>query len=510
MSDTDDEMVQDILKRQKRKGKNSVFVIFLLIAIIFGTGGFLYYQNIFPKQLMNSGKKYLTIKQYDKAMRIFKYMERKHPKEEEPLYYEVLTLAKMAPVYENQKRLYEISQFDDCDKASKLALDVLRNIRKQIALQAGVNFIDNVFTDELILRWNNNQPITYAVTSETDISSEFLAITDKAFKKWQMAVNNDIVFKQNMISANIVIHITDKLPEDKTYSLKQASAVTVPTVTGNKLNRMDIYINIKDKNGNTFSNDKLYSVLLHEIGHALGLGAHSASEYDIMNMEGDLIQNKVQPQEISLRDLNTLMFLYKLIPDAINENLTETAKNNLLYHPIITMATGENFEAETQKLIEELKSDGKNLVKWIDLANNYAIRRQYVRSNYILERLLPFAGDNRQKKFSICYNMALNYYKMKNYPLAEKYLEMSEQISKNKKTRILNSFIDVKKGNLDLAERKLLYLREKYPDNISVSVKLAEVYHKEKKYKLSRQIIKDLITVNPKAIEDSTVLKYKK
>ena len=509
MSDTD-EMEQDILKKSKPKGKNSVFVVCLLTIVILSAGGFFYYKNIFPKQLMTSGKKYLTIKQFDKAMRIFKYMEKKYPKEEEPLYYEVLTLAKMAPVYENQKRLYEISQFDDCDKASKLALDVLKNIRKQIGLQAGVNYIDNVFTEELIVRWNNIHPVTYAITSENDISSEFLALTDKAFKKWQMALNNEITFKQNMITANIVIHITDKLPEDKTYTLKEASGVTVATVTENKLTRMDIYIKTKDKQGKEYSDDKLYALLLHEIGHALGLGGHSASEYDVMNMEGDLIQKKVQPQEISLRDLNTVLFLYKLIPDAINDNLAETAKNNLLYHPIITMETGENFEAETQKLMEELKTDDKNLIKWIDLANNFAIRHQYLRSNYILERLLPLAGDNRQKKYSICYNMALNYYKMKNFPQAEKYLEMAEQISKNKKTRILNAFIDVKKGDFDSAKRKLIYLIEKYPDNISVAVKLAEIYHKEKKYKESRQIIKYLITMNPEAIDDKTVLKYKK
>ncbi len=509
MSDTDNES-EDIQKEVKPKGNNSFAVAAIVVLIFISAAGFFYYKNIFPKHLMTSGKKYLQIKQYDKALRIFKYMQKKYPKDEEPVYYEVLALAKMPPMYENQKRLFEIAQFDDCDEAGKLAYNVLKNIRKQIELQAGINYIDNIFVDDTVIRWSNSHPITYAITSDSDISSEFLSVTDKAFKQWQRAINNELTFKQTTGNANIIIRIVDSLPEDKTYTTKDASAVTSASVIDNKLIRMDIYIKINDKNGKIYSENKLYGLLLHQIGHALGIGGHSISEYDVMYYDGDLIDNKMKPKDISLRDINTVNFLYQMAPDSIDENLPIRVRNNLLYHKIITVYSGENFEDETKRLLAELKDNDKNLVKWVDLANNYAINQQYARANFILENLLPYIGENKQKKFSIYYNMALNYYKIKDYELSLKYLNQAEEIIKNDKTKTLSAFLDIKNGKTDDAKTKLLELREKTPDNTAISVKLAEIYYKENKRKESRQIIKDLIKINPSAINDKKVLKYKK
>lgn len=492
------------------KGEKTLYAILIIIVLILVILGYLYYKTVFPKQIMNAGKKYYEIKQYDKAMRIFKYMEKKYAKEEEAIYYEVLTLAKMPPIYENQKRLYEIWEKDECDKASKTAWEVMQNIRKQIIMQAGVNYIDNIFNEEVIVRWNNSRAITYAVRTEGEISSDILSITEKAFKQWQRAINNEITFKQNMLSANIVIHITDKIPQDSLYTKKEVSGVTVGTISENKLQRMDIYINIMDKKGEIYSNEKIYSILMHEIGHALGIGSHSASEYDLMNYNGDTISQNKKNEEISLRDINTLMFLYKMVPDAINEPISEETKSRLLYHPIITTIPGANYEIEIKRLIEEIKVDEENIIKWIDLANNLGIRKQYIRANYILKNLIEYVGESKQKQYSIYYNMALNYYKMKEYEEAEKYIKKAENINKNKKTETLSAYIEIKKGKLESAKEKLIILRRENPANITNGVKLAEIYYKEKKYKDSRVVIKDLIKNNPDAKRDARVKKYKK
>ncbi len=508
MSDTEN-TAEDTEQDIKSKGNKSIVAVIITIAVILTIGAFFYYKNIFPNQLMISGKKYMQIKQYDKAMRIFKYLQKKYPQKEEPLYNEVLVLAKMPPVYENQKRLYEISQFDDCDNASKLAYDVLKNIRKQIELQAGINYIDNIFFDDMVIRWSNTHPITYAITSENDISSEFLLAADKAFKQWQMAVNNELTFKQNTGSANIIIRIVDNLPENKTYTTKDVSAVTLATVIDDKLTRMDIYIKIKDNKGKLIPQDKLYYLLLHQIGHALGIGGHSNSEQDIMYYDGDFYSDKMHSKDISVRDINTFNLLYQMVPDALDENLPVRLQNSMLFHKIITIYTGNNFENETKKLLEELKNNDKNLVKWIDLANNYAIKKQYWRANYILENLLNYIGDNKQRKFAIYYNMALNYYKIKDYDLSSKYLKLAEAITKNTKTDILSAFLNVKEGKSELAKSKLIELNEKNPDNIIISVKLAELYYKENKTKEKEEVIKKLIKINPDALKDKKVIKYK-
>lgn len=494
-------------REENNKSKNSMLISLTIILIVFV--GFLYYQKAFPGQLMNFGKKYLEIKDLDKALKIFRYASNIKPNDIEPIYYEVLTLAKMPPTYNNQKRLYEISQYDDCDEASTLADNVLVNIRMQIDRQAGTNYIDNVLFEDNLIRWNNTHPITYSIVSNSSISKDFESVTDKAFKQWSSATNGEFSFKKITGNANIIIHIVYTLPDDKLYTTRDSSAVTIANITNDKLNNMDIFVKSTDDRGYQFPNDKLYYLMLHQIGHALGIGGHSILKNDVMYYDGDLISDNMIPKNISQRDLNTLNLLYRMVPDIINTNIDSNIKNNLLYHEIITAYPGENYAIETQRTLQELQKDKKNVEKWVDLAESYAVNRQYQRANYILESILPLVSSQKENLFAIYFNMSLNYYRMKDYLLAEKYILLAENIQKDKETKTIKAFINVKTKNINQAKAQLILLKKENPEDIEISLKLAEIYYKEKNIKESKKIIADLIKSNPEARHDKRILKYK-
>ena len=54
------------------------------------------------------------------------------PYDPEPVYYQAVALSNLPPTYENQKALYDISQLDNCDKASNYADNVLIAMRKEV------------------------------------------------------------------------------------------------------------------------------------------------------------------------------------------------------------------------------------------------------------------------------------------------------------------------------------------------------------------------------------------
>ena len=271
---------------------------------------------------------------------------------------------------------------------------------------------------------------------------------------------------------------------------------------------MDIYVKTKDVKGQPYRDVQLYALMLHEIGHALGLGDHSASPADVMYFDGDYISFETVPKQISRRDLNTLFMLYKLVPDVIDIQLSQGVINNLIFHQIITTYPGENFKVETQRLIEDLKNDKTNVYNWIDLAINYAFNKQYSRSNYVLERILPLVYTNEDNQFIVYYNLALNYYRLRDYAVSSKYLKVAENIKEDKDTRTLDAFIDVKQNRLKEAKEKLIELNHEYPKDIEIALKLTEVYFKLKDNIDGKRTIENLVMNNPKAKRDIRVLKY--
>ncbi len=495
--------------KNEKKSSMKISLIVLGIVLFLILGIYFYIQNLMPNHMLNQGKKYLEVGQYDKALRMFNLAADAKPYDSEPVYFQALALSKLPPTYENQKLLYEISQLEDVEEASLLAEKILSEMRRQLEQQIGPNYADNILFDNVLIRWNNSKPITYTISGDSSVPAEYYSAIKEAFGNWQAAANGQIIFKETpgIKDTNIVVKIVDDISSNGKKDL-MVSGKTEPVFENDKLGKMEVYIEKTDKKGNFYEPDKIQALALHEIGHALGLGGHSSDSNDVMYYTGDYIDNDTYNKDITSRDLNTLNLLYKMIPDVIDVPIAASEYNNLFYHEILTSYPGENFEIEIQRLLSELKNDRKNIIIWVDLAINYAYKKQYARSNHILHNILPLVQTDLQNQHVILYNLAANFYYMKDYDSAARYLALSENIKSDMDTQILGAFIDVRKGRIDLAEKKLNILIEKYPENIDIALKLAEVYGIKKNKDLERKVIADLIKRNPNAARDRRVLKY--
>ena len=493
---------------QRSREMKISFIIFAIVLLIV-LGVYFYFKKMLPDVMFKQGKQYYEVGQYDKALKSFTSVANAKPYDSEPVYYQALTLSKMPPTYENQKKLYDISQLEDCDEASELADEILANMRNALMRQVGESYVDNILYEDQLIRWNNSEPITYAIFADNNIPADNIAAVKKAFQAWQTATNGEIKFKEQVgnQTANIRVNFKEDISMKERY-VAELAGKTVPSITNNKLNRMDVYIKQFSDKGITYTPEQIYSVAQHEIGHALGIGGHSSDTKDVMYYTGDIINKGTTLKNISNKDINTLALLYKMIPDVIDKPLPESAYANLLYHTILTSYPNVNYEAEIKRLMAELKNDRQNIIIWVDLALNYAYKKQYARSNHILINALPLVQTDVQNQHVILYNLAVNWYKMKNYENAERYLLLAKSFGDDFQTQLLETFIDVKLNRLLLAKEKLIIMSKQYPENIDIAIKLAEIYHREQDRKAANEVIAKLIKNNSKAQRDRRVLKY--
>ncbi|MBE7704592.1 MAG: matrixin family metalloprotease [Cyanobacteria bacterium SIG29] len=499
--------MEDGKKAKNKNLKTSLIIFGILLVLILG---FMYYmKNMMPAHLMSQGKKYLEIGQYDKALKMFNMASDMDNTTDEPLYYKVLAISKMPLTYQNQKTLFEISQLDDSEKASDLAEQVLKKMRSTIIRAVGPNYIDNVLYEDQLIRFNNNKPIPYHISTHISVPDYYISTVKEAFLNWQSATNGQISFVEvgNKSAAKIkVSFVNDFLIK----GLEPAgySAGSQPKIENNVLSYADIEIKNVDKSGKDFTQEGLLTIAQHEIGHALGLWGHSADSKDIMHFSGDYADMYSSKKEITNRDVNTLMLVYKMVPDVIDEPLTAEQYKDLIYHDFLTTEPGENFDMEIQRLISELHDDRQNIVNWVDLAINYAYKKQYARSNKILTEIIPLVANDMRNQHVILYNLAANYYKMGEFNLSERYLNYATNIQDDVDTQILEAFLDLRLNRTTIAKEKLELLNKAHPENIEVALKLLGLYTTKIDQTRSKEILDELIKRNPKATKDRRVAKY--
>ncbi len=491
-------------EKKRRKSLMSTIIVFLILLIVIA-GVYMTLINSMPDKLLKQGKKYLEIQNYDKALSMFRKITDTDPFNNEAIYYQALTLSKMPVNNETQKALYEISQMEDCEEASIFADRVLQNMKRQIDKQVGSNYAGNALYNDVLFRWNTNEPITYFINNVNGSDGKYSNEIRKAFNIWSGASNGQIIFKEILSNnANIIVYLIDKTGEDDGLI-----GEVKPIITGKRLNKVNINLNTKTSKGSNYPLNTFKVVAEHEIGHALGIWGHSYNPDDIMYETGDYITKVPANKGLSKRDVNTLNLVYSLIPDVINTPIKPQEYKNLLSHYIVTSIPGDDFELETQRKFSQIKNNN-DIVEWVNLGIRYGEANQFNRSNSIFNRVVSMTGNDKANRFVVLYNLANNYYKMKNYNISRKYLNLATSYKSDLDTQILDAYLDTRTGRKGIALIKLVELNDKYPDNIEVAVKLAEIYRSDKKKDKAKEVIDKLIKNNSAAARDLRVEKYQK
>ena len=127
----------------------------------------------------------------------------------------------------------------------------------------------------------------------------------KAFGEWEVKSNKTVSFilvpNPNFAQIKVVFvnSISDKF-DDSNIGL------TTAKISGNTIKSAKVQILQRTDSGKMRTYNQIYPVILHEIGHALGMTGHSTRNNDIMYEN-----NLTNDDHLSNRDINTLKAIYK-------------------------------------------------------------------------------------------------------------------------------------------------------------------------------------------------------
>lgn len=123
-----------------------------------------------------------------------------------------------------------------------------------------------------------------------------------AFERWTRLTNRKVMFYyvSSPNAAQLKVNFVNKIPNaDREIGLTQSYFTST-----DKISRAEIFIAENTADGRQLNNDAVFTVMLHEIGHALGIGEHSNNPESIMYATED------DKQEILQSDLQNLYKIY--------------------------------------------------------------------------------------------------------------------------------------------------------------------------------------------------------
>ena len=285
-----------------------------------------------------------------------------------------------------------------------------------------------------ILRWDiKSFPLKVYFEAVDSVPDYYIESINRALNLWSVRTNFVKFTKAATASdADIVISFKD-IPSDmcKGDVCKYTVAYTEPTIGNDKiLTKMNLTFYKTNPRKEKFSKKEIYNTALHEIGHTLGIMGHSEHQGDLMYAlkDGDLEAYnllRTEDQSLTLRDLKTLVLLYRIEPTI--SNVKNLYSENFYYAPIIM----GNDDVRLQKKLEEFKKyivDYPQVASgYINLASVYVDLGDY---NSALEYLLKgeAVAYSNDERYLIDYDRAVIYFNQQDYNKALEYAQKAQSI----------------------------------------------------------------------------------
>lgn len=244
----------------------------------------------------------------------------------------------------------------------------------------GENYIDKVTEKGNVFRWqSDSMPLKVYIDKNTKkleyFNNAFLESAKAAFAEWSKSSNNKISFdySSSIEQANIKVFWQDvfnnKLKGSKEGTF-YAAGITSPEYKDKDLYAMTITMSTTDPNGKPHTPEAIRKILMHEIGHALGIMGHSEDKNDIMYAYSQSGSGK-----LTHRDINTINLLYDLDPDVSNFKEKKVGKVDKTTQILGTKS--ERLKREIDSIKGEMKTNPKSDINHINLGNLYGNQKKY-------------------------------------------------------------------------------------------------------------------------------------
>lgn len=496
-------------KKKLKIKKRSIFLTFILLVVL----TFALLRFFLPELLFEMGKTLYDAKDYKTSSELFKNAYKFRPENREYPYYWAMSLSHMPLSYNVQSDLYRISQFEQGTRAEVYATNVLNIFKEQVMSKIGGNYIEEATHDNQVLRWNLSfLPLKYYIDTSVQVPQYYIDLIQKSFMEWQSQTNGMVTFMptNSREAAQIVFSFVDVDNSQicKGTGCEYSVGNTVPVTENSQLKLMNVKINAKNNLQRYFSPEEIHVVMVHEIGHALGIWGHSDNIEDIMYYSADQKYGIGGNKAISPSDLSTLKLLYSFAPDITNIELSPTQREHFWYAPIFLNDLAKSKDANIEKTVNEINANPNDVSGWLELAAKYSNNGDYEKSIATLNQALQIAQEQEVVAI-IYYNMANDYLNLKKYSEAMDSASRAQQINNDFDTRALLALIQSKNGQDRLAEQEFLKLRAEQPQNIDVALNLTDLYIARKDYIKARETVKTLVNSNPDSVNDPKMNAYK-
>jgi tetratricopeptide (TPR) repeat protein len=257
----------------------------------------------------------------------------------------------------------------------QIALMNTEATRSQVKVDASApDYLEEIVQNGLT-RWQKERmPLKVHLSDGKDVPHyrpEYDALVREAFADWSKDSDGKVsfVYTDDPDAANIDVKWTNK-PEELLTSLEGGHAAT--SCDGSKMLSAVITLLTTNPDGKKLTEPTLKRVMLHEVGHSLGIAGHSSGPGDIMF--STFVANN-ESAGLSKRDTQTLVALYSADDDFVAKHPVNLVKMNAgdfssplakalkLNADALEDMKNEKFEAAATKLQEaqQLKPNEKLL-----------------------------------------------------------------------------------------------------------------------------------------------------
>lgn len=460
----------------------------------------------FDKPVAYYAEKLYLSGQYENAAKTYETLSVLKPDNPD---YELKALkasAKTPFTYSVQNKFLKAAQKADGSEAERFATETLERFRSEIFYKYGTGYVTECLYNGIVMHWNKAEfPIKYFIGAKNPAPDYYKSVAASSFGDWQRESGEFLTFVpvSSPEEADIVLYFSDNATDitpDENDEYK--AAVTNPEIgENNTLKKMKIDVLIKDYEGRLFPPSELKIILSHEIGHALGLWGHTKDNSTIMyysrNNPHSYYSDRIDTS-LNDKDIATIKLLYALAPDVTNNpgNKEQFISPDALFG---------NLSVST-----EIQTTGESSVDktaTVNLAISFSNNHEYIKSNEIINNILPELNDNKLKgaAFSV---LAHNHSKTKNFEQAlieAKKSVIFDPVSANYVVLGRVYFLKNDYGNAEKFYKEAFRLDG---TNIQAGFGLADSYIKQFRFLAARNVLKELVANNPGAQNDPNYKYY--